>query len=100
MVKLDLTLEKIQKAYYAKYFIAESFKNCCKGRGFKNLEEWQQKCKVLFSLEEIDWELKEEGINGKETLFHAKWSAGQKYSSSDVSSYASSDGEVFFLLRK
>ena len=60
------------KAFTAKKFIAESFRNTCKGKGFDSLEEWKLCCNALFDLEYINWEqVNNEPQNLK--LLYAEW---------------------------
>lgn len=37
------------------YFISESFKETCDGRGFKSLCQWQKSCKDMWNLKYIAW---------------------------------------------
>ncbi len=53
--KLDSKAIDSRQVFVAKRFIAESFRNTCNGKGFKNLEEWQLCCRALFKLEYIGW---------------------------------------------
>lgn len=71
--------------YSGKRFIAESFRQTCKGRGFDNLEQWQLTCRRLFKLEYIAWcssddfMIDEAGENNS-CLMYGKWIAGEEYS--------------------
>ena len=64
------------KSFTAKRFIAESFKKTCNGDGFSNLEEWQGSCKVLFKLENINWNFVESSDKSIK-LFYASWTGSQ-----------------------
>jgi len=39
----------------AAYFISESFRRTCDGKGFSSLTEWQTACKELWNLQYIGW---------------------------------------------
>lgn len=36
-------------------FISESFKQTCNGKGFQNLNQWQETCRAMWNLEYIGW---------------------------------------------
>jgi len=74
-------------------FVSESFRNTCKGKGFKNLNEWQIICRALWKLDYIGWAKAEEFMideagKTENELFYGKWNGfcGQ--------------GEVFCRARK
>ena len=67
--------QKVQmsfKAFSAKKFIAESFRNTCKGNGFDSLDEWMSCCDALFDLESINWE-QVNNETGNTKLLYAEW---------------------------
>ena len=68
-----------------KRFIAESFRQTCKGRGFETLEEWQLTCRRLFKLEYIAWCSSDDFMiddagGDNSPLMYGKWIAGEEYS--------------------
>jgi len=76
--KLGQRAGSLQQAYQEKNFIAESFKNTCQGKGFKNLDEWQITCRQLFKLDYIAWTFAEdfmidEAKNCGEPLVYGSW---------------------------
>ncbi len=80
-----------------KRFIAESFRQTCKGRGFETLEEWQLTCRRLFKLEYIAWcssdeFMIDEGGKDNPPLMYGKWIAGEELKAMD--------GEVYCRLSK
>lgn len=88
----EILMEK-QRDYTEKKFIAESFRNTCKGTGFENLEQWQISCRNLFDLDYIAWCDSEEFMidehkEGNQKLVYGKW----------VSKDKRSDGEVYCRL--
>jgi len=59
-------------------FVAESFRNTCKERGFSTLNEWQKSCRELWKLEYISWckadsFMKVNNSESKEPLFYGRW---------------------------
>lgn len=52
---LDAKVKYYQKDFAAKKFIAESFRNACNKKGFKDLEEWQLTCRDIYDLDYIGW---------------------------------------------
>ena len=81
--RLEQKTRNLRSVFTSKRFIAESFKNTCGGKGFENLEQWQNCCKSMFKLESISYEQTDGNV------FHAKWDG------TDVLSECS--GEVFFV---
>lgn len=71
--RLDEKVRIYRTDFNAKRFIAESFRETCVGRGFKNLEEWQSCCKELFDLEYIEW------ADNSENLMYGKWTGSEKF---------------------
>ena len=71
----DEKIRQYSLSYSAKKFIAQSFKNTCRGKGFKSLDQWQLVCKSLFSLDSISYE---ESGGGQNNLMHAKWKGSGK----------------------
>lgn len=80
--KLDSRVQIIRENYYAKRFIAESFRNTCAGKGFENLEEWQLCCKEIFDLSYIGWsnvnEVLKDGTFENENLMYGKWTGSNE----------------------
>ena len=75
--KLDVKVNQSRELYISKKFIAESFRNTCKGKGFENLEEWQLTCRAIFKLDYIGWcRAQEFMIDDNEAqglLMYGKW---------------------------
>ena len=75
--KLESKAIDSRQVFVAKRFIAESFRNTCNGKGFKDLEEWQLSCRALFKLEYIGWcqaqDFMIDEIPGKGELMYGKW---------------------------
>ena len=67
------------QSYSAKKFIAQSFKNACKQKGFENLEQWQLCCRAIFKLEYIGWcqaqDFMIDDFAGGGELMYGKWVA-------------------------
>ena len=92
-IKLEQQSRACFKAFIAKRFIAESFRNSCKGEGFDSLEEWQECCKSLFNLEEINWKsVDEQNLINEEELMYGSWQ-----SSSEEIDFS---GEVYYRKRR
>lgn len=76
-VNLDKKARLLQKAYTQKRFMAESFRNTCRGKGFSSLEEWQNCCSSMFHLEYISWcdskEFLEQPDTETSVLMYGKW---------------------------
>ena len=85
---LEQKSSKLQRDFTSKYFIAESFKKTCNGKGFENLEQWLKYCSAMFRLRSISYEKRETVFSGQ-YLFYAKWSGVNE--SDEVS------GEVYFF---
>ncbi len=52
-------------------FIFESFRNACRGKGFSDLDEWREICRIMWKLDLIEWEsIEDSGCR----LFHGRWS--------------------------
>ncbi len=66
--ELDKRLHELKEKTDSLIFISESFSAACKGEAFSSFEEWEATCKSVWSLEEISWQKKEDGI------FRAVWS--------------------------
>lgn len=93
--KLGGEARRCRNACTSKRFIAESFKNTCRGKGFSSLEEWQLCCRQMFKLEYIAWcDSKEFMTDDCEDgpLFYGKWIT------SDNTSEAG--GEVYCRIRE
>lgn len=69
-VLLEQKADNAFQIYTAKRFIAESFRNTCAGKGFSNLEQWQNSCRALFKLESIEWNYV---VDGTEILIQGSW---------------------------
>ena len=69
--RLDQRVEEEFLSYSAKKFIAQSFKNTCREKGFASLDEWKKSCKSLFSLESISYEISYD--SEEKSLLCAKW---------------------------
>ena len=83
-IKLEKKAEELQRSYFEKRFIAESFKNTCAGKGFSSLNEWQICCRQMFALDYIAWceasEFMIDDADGDDTvLLYGKWIASEKY---------------------
>lgn len=55
MDKLNTKNRNLAREVNCEKFIAESFRNTCKGKGFKSLNEWQVTCREMFDLDYIGW---------------------------------------------
>lgn len=60
--RLDTENKYYMELKESNYFIFESFKNTCEGRGFESLYQWQKACKAMWNLRYIGWS------NGREVL--------------------------------
>lgn len=60
------------------YFISESFRMTCDGKGFESFSEWQKTCRSLFGLEYIAWSDAQDFMSVDESekgkLFYGIWS--------------------------
>ena len=78
---LDAKVKSSRQIYVAKRFIAESFRNTCSQKGFKDLEEWQVCCRNIYNLEYIGWcEAREFMIDeafDSGPLMYGKWEGKQ-----------------------
>lgn len=83
--KLEQKAQEVFLCCTAKKFIAQSFKNTCTGKGFKNLDQWQLVCNELFMLDSITYVVSPE----PEKLFYAKWNGS--------GIFARCSGEVYFI---
>lgn len=75
--RLEKKRKEVFAAYNSKRFIVQSFRNTCKGRGFKNLEQWKQSCKVMFRLQEIEWQQIKKDENSQ-VWFYAFWTGPEE----------------------
>lgn len=55
VVKFTRSKDFVYTRMCATKFISQSFRNCCDGYGFGNLDEWQKTCRAMFDLEYIGW---------------------------------------------
>lgn len=53
--KLNEECIGLEKQVTAEKFISNSFVNTCSGKGFADLNEWQQKCRAMYNLDYIAW---------------------------------------------
>lgn len=83
-IRLEKKVIQTHRSYSEKKFIAESFKNTCRGKGFSSFEEWQKCCRRMFSLEYIAWcparEFMIDEAARAELLIYATWIASKEYS--------------------
>ena len=85
--RLEQRVEQAFLSYSAKKFIAQSFKNTCRGKGFASLEEWKLTCNSLFSLESISYETSYDSTD--KSLLCARWvGAGRIKKASDQVYYS------------
>ncbi len=84
----EARLEQIFLSYSAKRFIAQSFKNACRGKGFKSLDQWQLVCKSLFPLEQITYEK----AGSYNNLIYARWKGSEKIEKCS--------GEVYLIIEE
>ena len=84
--KLEQNVQQEFQSYTAKRFIAQSFKNTCKQKGFQNFEQWQQVCKALFNLESISYET----YSVEKNIIYAAWKGSENFKKCS--------GEVYYKL--
>lgn len=63
------------------YFLSESFRNTCEGKGFDSLNTWQKVCRDLYGLDYIGWADAESFMEvsnpEKGKLFYGAWMNGE-----------------------
>ena len=91
-VKLEEAVQLEFQSYSAKKFIAQSFKNACKGKGFKSLEQWQSVCAALFKLESINYE----PVSDSKNLMYASWNGSSELKKCSGEVYAKIKGEAAY----
>lgn len=84
--RLEAQTQQEFLSYSAKKFIAQSFKNTCKQKGFQNFEQWQQVCKALFNLESISYET----YSVEKNIVYAAWKGSENFKKCS--------GEVYYKL--
>jgi len=79
--KITETVEKKREELNSTHFISESFRNCCQGKGFDNLIQWQKNCKALWNLEYISWSkaemFMEDNHKEKGELLYGAWNGDE-----------------------
>lgn len=53
--KNEKRILEIKKQVHCEKFIAESFRKTCEGKGFEDLNQWQECCRAMWNLEYIGW---------------------------------------------
>ena len=76
--EIESQIDFKKKQVCSQKFIAETFRNTCKGNGFKNLQEWQITCRDMFGLDYIGWSkadefMIDENAQNYSQLYYGKW---------------------------
>lgn len=86
--KINENSQKYKTQANAEFFISESFKKTCAGNGFKDLNDWQSKCRALWKLDYIAWSnaqdfMEVDKSRNNKDLMYGKWisevSSGEVY---------------------
>jgi len=70
--KLDSSIEKIRLEENSLRFISKSFCNVCRGKGCDDFTGWEQKCRSLWSVYEIEYGFSDKSDKNEELMF-ARW---------------------------
>lgn len=76
--RLDAKNVEIRREVNCMNFVAESFRNTCRGKGFASLNEWQKACRAMWQLDYIGWANACDFMivpddKNQEPLFYGKW---------------------------